>query len=81
MLTMDHKAKIRHIVLVEGKSQRQVAKETGHSRNTIKKMLQDSETPRATSKRSRGLRRGWGRTKRLTKEQAQIRPLPPAPFP
>jgi len=45
MLTMDQKAKIRHMVLVEGKSRRQVAKETGHSRNTIKKMLQDSEIP------------------------------------
>ncbi len=46
MLNMDHKAKIRHRVLVEGKSQRQVARETGHSRNTIRKMLSDSETPR-----------------------------------
>jgi len=46
MLTMDQKAKIRHLVLVEGKSQRQVAKETGHSRNTIKKMLSTSEIPR-----------------------------------
>ena len=46
MLNMDHKAKIRHMVLVEGKSQRQVARETGHSRNTIRKMLSDSETPR-----------------------------------
>ena len=46
MLNMEHKAKIRHRVLVEGKSQRQVARETGHSRNTIRKMLSDSETPR-----------------------------------
>jgi len=45
MLTMDHKAKIRHMVLVEGKSQRQVAKETGYSRNTIRKMLNDSDIP------------------------------------
>jgi len=53
MLTMDHKAKIRHMVLVEGKSQREVARETGHSRNTIKKMLKDSEIPRYKQKRSR----------------------------
>ncbi len=53
MLTMDHKAKIRHMVLVEGKSQRQVAKETGHSRNTIKKMLKDSEIPRYEQKKPR----------------------------
>jgi len=53
MLIMDHKAKIRHMVLVEGKSQRQVAKETGHSRNTVKKMLQDSEIPRYRSKKPR----------------------------
>ena len=50
MLTMDQKAKIRHMVLVEGKSQRQVAGETGHSRNTIKKMLQDAEVPRYEKK-------------------------------
>ena len=46
MLPMDQKAKIRHLVLAEGKSRRQVAKETGHSRNTIKKMLTDSDIPR-----------------------------------
>ena len=43
MLRMDEKAKIRHAVLVEGKSQRELARETGHSRNTIKRMLADSE--------------------------------------
>ena len=43
---MDQKAKIRHAVLVEGKSQREVARETGHSRNTIKKMVQDSSEPK-----------------------------------
>jgi transposase len=43
MLTMDRKAKIRHAVLVEGKSQRQVAEELGHSRNTIGKMIQGSQ--------------------------------------
>ena len=46
MLTMDVKAEIRHAVLVEGKSQRQVAQEMGCSRNTVRKMLQDSAPPR-----------------------------------
>lgn len=45
MLTMDRKAKIRYAVLVEGKSQRTVAKELGHSRNTIRKALKDSRQP------------------------------------
>jgi transposase len=46
MLTMDEKAQIRHAVLVEGKSQREVARETGYSRNTVRKMLQNSSRPR-----------------------------------
>ena len=48
MLTMDRKATIRYKVLVEGKSQRQVARELGLSRNTISKMLQDSQVPQYT---------------------------------
>lgn len=50
---MDEKAKIRHAVLVEGKSQRRVARETGHSRNTIKKMLQNSERPKYRQRQAR----------------------------
>jgi hypothetical protein len=46
MLKMTEKDRIRRLVLVEGKSIRQVAKETGRSRNTITKMLADSEVPR-----------------------------------
>jgi transposase len=46
MFTMDTKAEIRHAVLVEGKSQRQVAQEMGCSRNTVRKNLQDSAPPR-----------------------------------
>ena len=46
MFTMDEKAQIRHAVLVEGKSRRQVARETGYSRNTIRKMINDSDRPR-----------------------------------
>lgn len=43
---MEEKDRIRRMVLVEGKSVRQVARETGHSRNTIPKMLQNSGAPR-----------------------------------
>jgi len=50
---MDQKAEIRHMVLVEGKSQRQVARATGHSRNTIKKMLVNAEVPRYEKKARR----------------------------
>jgi transposase len=42
---MDEKAKIRYAVLVEEKSQRQVAREMGCSRNTVRKMLEDSNRP------------------------------------
>ena len=53
MVQMDKKAEIRQAVLVEGKSQRQVAKETGHSRNTIRKMLLDSGMPKYQIKEPR----------------------------
>lgn len=42
---MKEKDKIRRLVLVDGKSIRQVAKETGHARNTVRKMLTDSTVP------------------------------------
>ena len=45
---MDRKAEIRHAVLVKEKSQRQVAKDYGHSRNTIRKMLTSSEVNKYT---------------------------------
>jgi len=54
MVKMDHKAEIRYAVLVEGKSQRQVAKESGYSRNTVRKMLLDSDLPRYQLKEPRG---------------------------
>lgn len=53
MLTMEKKARIRHAVLVEGKSQREVARETGHSRNTIRKMLEDGQIPQYKVKKQR----------------------------
>lgn len=42
---MNEKDRVRRMVLVEGKSIRQTAKETGYSRNTIPKMLANSEVP------------------------------------
>jgi transposase-like protein len=53
MLGVEEKEQIRRAVLVEGKSQRQVARETGHSRNTIRKMLEDGKAPRYRQKRPR----------------------------
>lgn len=50
---MDKKAEIRYAVLVEGKSQRELARETGHSRNTIKKMVLDSEEPKYKMEQAR----------------------------
>lgn len=46
MRTMEEKAEIRYAVLVEGKSQRQVARESGYSRNTIRRLLSDSGRPK-----------------------------------
>lgn len=40
MLTVDHYELIRRKVLIEGKSQRDTAKELGHSRNTVSKALE-----------------------------------------
>lgn len=43
---MDEKARIRYAVLVEGKSQRAVARESGYSRNTVRRLLEDSGRPK-----------------------------------
>lgn len=43
---MEDKAQIRHAVLVEGKSQREMARETGYSRNTIRRMIHNSDRPK-----------------------------------
>lgn len=45
---MNEKDRVRRMGLVEGKSLRQTAKETGHSRNTIPKMVANSEVPQYT---------------------------------
>jgi transposase len=48
MLDMKDKDRIRRMVLVDGKSVRAVARETGRSRNTVSKLLVDSAVPRYT---------------------------------
>lgn len=53
MLVVEEKERIRRAVLVAGKSQRQVARETGHARNTIRKMLENGDVPRYRQKRPR----------------------------
>jgi transposase len=53
MLDVNEKERIRRAVLVEGQSQRQVAKESGYSRNTIKKMLADGEIPKYRMQKKR----------------------------
>lgn len=45
MLRMETKAEIREAILLKGMSIRQVAKATGRSRNTIRKMLEDGDIP------------------------------------
>jgi len=45
MLTVAHYLQIRRKVVLEGKSQRQVAKELGHSRKTVAKALKHSSPP------------------------------------
>ena len=46
MLRMDQVHVIRHKVLVEGRSERQVAREMGVSRNTVRKYVEVSEPVR-----------------------------------
>ena len=45
MLDVNEKEVVRRAVLVDEKSQRQVAKETGHSRNTIRNTLASGPLP------------------------------------
>ena len=46
MVTVEEKEQIRRAHLVEGKSIRQIQRETGYHRKTIRKALQDGEVPR-----------------------------------
>ena len=52
---MDQVHVIRHQVLVEGRSQRSVAREHGVSRNTVRKYLDQSAPRRVESKPRRRL--------------------------
>jgi len=45
MLTVDDYDRIRRELLIEGKSQREVARELGHSRHTVKKALEYGTPP------------------------------------
>lgn len=53
MFNVEEKESIRRAVLVEGKSQRQAARELGCSRNTVRKMLEAGEVPRYKLKQGR----------------------------
>ena len=52
MLTVDHYESIRRAYHIEGKSQRQVARELGHSRKTVSKALKYSAPPPYSPRRS-----------------------------
>jgi transposase len=56
MFTVEEKEQIRRAHLVEGKSIRQIQRETGYHRKTIRKALQDGEVPRY-AQRQRQVRR------------------------
>ena len=45
MLTVDDYERIRREVLVAGRSQREVDRELGHSRHTVRKALEHSSPP------------------------------------
>jgi transposase len=53
MITVDRKEQIRRAFYVEGQSIRQIRRETGHHRQTIRKALEDGEVPRYNLKRPR----------------------------
>lgn len=53
MLDVNEKETVRRAVLVDEKSQRQVVRETGHSRNTIRRLQADGAVPRYRLKQVR----------------------------
>src|SRR3954469_23146600 len=61
MLKVDQVHVLRHKVLVEGRSQRQVAKELGISRRTVKKYLSEAVPVRRES--NARARPGWDQVK------------------
>jgi DNA invertase Pin-like site-specific DNA recombinase len=53
MITVEQKEQIRRAFYLEGKSVRQIQRETGYHRQTIRKALQDGEIPRDALKEGR----------------------------
>jgi transposase len=53
MITVKEKEQIRRAYHIEGKSVRQIQRETGYHRQTIRKALEDGSVPQYTQKRSR----------------------------
>jgi transposase len=53
MITVEQKEQIRRAFYLEGKSIRQIQRETGYHRQTIRKALQDGEVPRYQAKDAR----------------------------
>ena len=70
-------AKIRHRILVEGVSQRQVVRETGISRVTIRKMLAHSH-PQSYGPRSRRYPKLGPHTASIQRMLRENATLPPA---
>jgi transposase len=54
MVTVEEKEQIRRAHLVEGKSIRQIQRELGYHRKTIRKALQDGEVPRYGRRQRQG---------------------------
>ena len=75
MLRMDQVHGIRHAVLVEGRSQRAVAREQGVRRNTVRKYLGESETKqRLTAARLPARNRGPPFPRLLRSESRWVSP-------
>jgi len=53
MITVKQKEQIRRAFHVEGKSIRQIQRETGYHRKTIRKALEDSSVPKYTRQQQR----------------------------
>jgi len=53
MITVNEKERIRRAYYIEGKSIRQIQRETGHHRETIRKALEDGAAPRYTRQEPR----------------------------
>jgi hypothetical protein len=53
MIAVEQKGQVRRAFYLEGKSIRQIQRETGYHRQTIRKALQDGDVPRYQLKGSR----------------------------